>query len=247
MGVGYGPADRALVAITPVFDPSASRAGVRIEHHVRPIEFRVTTDGSVPTLASPVYDAARWFTTTGTVRVQPFLRQVPMLQSATLSIDRHLAVGRSIAYAVPNSPKYTGTGAFSLTDSLRGSLDFHDGTWQGWEGDSMEGVIDLGEATALTEVEVGALQVMRSWILLPRRVGFWLSADGLTWRPAGDVAHDIPAERADPLVHRFRQAMPPGTRARYVKVRAENAGPLPAWHPGAGGKAWVFVDEVAVR
>jgi hypothetical protein len=170
-----------------------------------------------------------------------------MLVFATLAIDRHLAVARPVAVTIPNSPKYPGTGRFSLTDSLRGSLDFHDGTWQGWEGESMEGVIDLGAPTLLREVEVGTLQAMRSWILLPRSVGVWLSDDQVTWRAEPTLAHDIPPQREDALIHRFRQALPAGTRARYVKVRAEHAGPLPAWHPGAGGKAWVFVDEIVVR
>jgi hypothetical protein len=35
--------------------------------------------------------------------------------------------------------------------------------------------------------------------------------------------------------------------ARYVRVRAKNVGVCPAWHPGAGGKAWIFVDEIIVE
>jgi hexosaminidase len=96
-------------------------------------------------------------------------------------------------------------------------------------------------------VELTALQEMRSWILLPRRVSMWLSDDRVTWRPIADLTHDVPAEREEPLIYRFRQSVPAGTRARYIKVHALNAGPLPAWHPGAGGKAWIFVDEVVVR
>ena len=247
LGVAYGPEDRSLVTLTPAFEPSTGRATVRTEQHVTPLEFRFTTDGSAPTLQSPRYDDAQWFDATGTVRVVPFLKGSPMLSSATLTIERHLAVGKPVTFAIPNSPKYPGTGSFALTDSLRGSVDFHDGTWQGWEGESMEGVIDLGASLALHEVEVGALQAMRSWILLPRRVAIWVSDDRATWRAVGDLSHDIPARRDDAFVHHFRQPLPTGTSAHYVKVRAENAGPLPAWHPGAGGKAWVFVDEIAIR
>jgi len=28
---------------------------------------------------------------------------------------------------------------------------------------------------------------------------------------------------------------------------AKNRGVCPAWHPGAGQKAWLFVDEIAVE
>jgi hexosaminidase len=35
--------------------------------------------------------------------------------------------------------------------------------------------------------------------------------------------------------------------ARFVKVRAVNISVCPSWHKGAGGKAWVFVDEITVE
>jgi hypothetical protein len=34
---------------------------------------------------------------------------------------------------------------------------------------------------------------------------------------------------------------------RYIKVRAKNIGACPDWHPGSGGKAWLFVDEIMVE
>jgi hypothetical protein len=36
-------------------------------------------------------------------------------------------------------------------------------------------------------------------------------------------------------------------RARYVKVRATNMGICPAWHKGAGERAWLFVDEIIIN
>ena len=35
--------------------------------------------------------------------------------------------------------------------------------------------------------------------------------------------------------------------ARYVRVSAENIGICPEWHMGAGGKAWIFVDEIIIE
>ena len=35
--------------------------------------------------------------------------------------------------------------------------------------------------------------------------------------------------------------------ARYIKVKATNIGECPEWHKGAGGKAWLFVDEIIVE
>ena len=34
---------------------------------------------------------------------------------------------------------------------------------------------------------------------------------------------------------------------RYVHIQAINRGVCPDWHDGAGGKAWVFADEIIVE
>lgn len=35
--------------------------------------------------------------------------------------------------------------------------------------------------------------------------------------------------------------------ARYVKAFAKNLGEIPAWHPGAGSPAFIFIDEITVE
>ena len=35
--------------------------------------------------------------------------------------------------------------------------------------------------------------------------------------------------------------------ARYIKIKAENYGVCPDWHLGAGGKTWIFVDEITIK
>ena len=34
---------------------------------------------------------------------------------------------------------------------------------------------------------------------------------------------------------------------RFLKVKVENYGVLPKWHPNAGEKAWIMVDEIVVN
>jgi hypothetical protein len=49
----------------------------------------------------------------------------------------------------------------------------------------------------------------------------------------------------DPAKRDYKQAISP-TKARYVRVHAYNLGKVPSWHPGAGGDAWIFVDEIFI-
>ena len=34
---------------------------------------------------------------------------------------------------------------------------------------------------------------------------------------------------------------------KYIKIIGNPVAKLPAWHPGKGEKAWIFVDEVLVN
>ena len=36
-------------------------------------------------------------------------------------------------------------------------------------------------------------------------------------------------------------------KARYIKVKAYNFGKLPEWHQGAGGDAFIFIDEITIK
>ena len=38
-----------------------------------------------------------------------------------------------------------------------------------------------------------------------------------------------------------------GTPIRSIRFHAVNYGTIPDWHPGAGGEAFIFVDELIVE
>ena len=63
----------------------------------------------------------------------------------------------------------------------------------------------------------------------------------------GRIRHDVavPEAKAGDAdgIGRYRMQFPE-TSARYLKVVAQNAAAIPAWHPGAGSKGFLFVDEV---
>jgi hypothetical protein len=77
-------------------------------------------------------------------------------------------------------------------------------------------------------------------------VEFFLSADGKDFKPAGKALADPSLVRKEDVIQQYtvkfdRQPV------RYVRVVAKNQAICPDWHLGAGGKAWVFADEVTVK
>jgi arylsulfatase A-like enzyme len=157
----------------------------------------------------------------------------------------HAAVGKAVRLARPPSPSFPGTGGATLVDGERGSYDFHDGKWIGFEGRDLEAVVDLGEEAAVARVGCGFLEAQVSWIFLPERVEIAVSADGGRFVTVGTVREALTPSAA-PRVKDYAAAVPAGTRARFVRIRAGSVKTCPSWHAGAGGKAWLFADEIVV-
>jgi uncharacterized Rossmann fold enzyme len=61
-----------------------------------------------------------------------------------------------------------------------------------------------------------------------------------------DIKTDIAVDDMDSKMRDYVQAIS-SVKARYVRVHAYNLGKIPSWHPGAGGNAYIFVDEIIIE
>lgn len=153
---------------------------------------------------------------------------------------------RSMVSITPYNNQYTGGGDEALIDGMRGGADFRTGSWQGWQGQNMECIIDLGAEQAITTIGLSCLQETKSWIWFPSRIEFMLSHDGKTFAPAGAIDITEYQKDATPSTREFKRDL--RGSARYVKVIAKPAfETIPSWHLGSGGKPWIFVDEILLN
>ncbi len=144
------------------------------------------------------------------------------------------------------SRQYTGGGPKGLIDGIRGTANFASGEWQGYQGQDFVAVVDLKRATEITELGGGFLQVARSWIWMPTKIEFEVSGDGVDFKKTAEIKTDVAVENMDHVVRDFSTKIVPVT-ARFVRVKATNLGKIPAWHPGAGYDAYIFVDEIFIK
>lgn len=142
--------------------------------------------------------------------------------------------------------QYTADGPDGLIDGLRGETDWRKGRWQGYQAQDFEAVIDMKTDTLLHQMGAGFLQDTRSWILMPLHVDFFTSADGVKWTPYATVKNTVHDTDMTVQLKEFITPEKPVT-CRYIKVSAKNYGKLPAWHPGAGGDAFIFTDEIWIK
>jgi alpha-L-fucosidase len=159
---------------------------------------------------------------------------------------RVVVTGQKISISPSPVPPYEAGGSVALLDRIRGTLDYRDGGWIGVEGHDMEAVIEFEMPRMVREVSVGCLSRQDAWIFPPTSVEVDVSTDGTTWNRGGisnlppPSASDLPG--TDDVRVPLRQAS-----AKFVRVRITSQKACPAWHIGNGGKAWLFLDEIAVR
>jgi len=143
--------------------------------------------------------------------------------------------------------QYTAGGAEGLIDGMYGDKDWRKGGWQGYQPQDFEAIINLGKVQSVSTCYGSFLQDQRSWILLPSRVEFYSSIDGINYTIMGVVKHDIPEDAMPTILQKLNLKLPLPTQAKYIKIRAINYGKLPKWHLSAGEDAFIFVDEVGVE
>lgn len=204
-----------------------------------------TLDGSEPRQSSLTYTAPFSITNNCTVKAKAY-----SLTDSSVTTEAHLY---KLKYDYPvtilSAPdqQYAADGPQSLMDGLYGSTDWRKGDWLGVQGRDFECVVDMKEEKEISYLSLSCLQDTRAWIVFPPMVSFFVSDDGVNFKPAGAVTNTIKADDYRVQVKKMEKQLDKKVKTRYIKVTARTWGKLPEWHIGQGGEAHIFVDELEIR
>lgn len=230
----------------------------------RPIYY--TLDGSEPTASSTKYEGPFPLERSATIRAISYNEYGEGVISEQYLLS-HLGMGAKIKLNTPYATYrsiYSGGGEGALIDGQLGSnTTYADGHWQGYWGDSIDVVIDFGELKFLHNISMRFMQNTFDWILAPKEIRVYTSADGQEWTLAKRQEFDmdpretgmrlknytIDLERHDLTEKEKRSAIDLGALVtrRYLRVVVPNPGPLPSWHPAPGQPSYLFTDEIVVK
>ncbi len=235
------------VEITPKYDEQAGALMINMNTEIPNAEIRYTLDGSEPGEDALVYDTLFKLEASANIKARTFVDGNMKGHVSAREINLHKGVGKPASYKHKYSEKYDAGGEQGLVNGISGSVHYGDGNWQGFSGDDIELVIDLGEITEIKGISVKFLQSITTWIFLPSKISYLVSdtEDG-EYKSIGEFLNAVPQENKEAMIKDFSRTYT-DLKARYVKIVAINPGPCPDWHPGAGGPSWVFIDEVVVE
>jgi hexosaminidase len=237
LNVNYSKQLLDVRAVTQFTD--ADQLQVRLEKADSDSRIYFTTNGKQPSTASTEYTMPISLKKTTTIKA---VTTAGAKFEETFYI--HRAKGKPYTYANTAAEK-SDPNRKKLTDGQVAQSPRNKSEWVSVSGEDLEVTIDLGEVRSVTKVSANFLKRISYNDFPPTAVEIGLSQDGTTYKDAINQPVTYPIEGSWgmlPVVADFKTA-----RARYVRIKAKNAGPAPAGLPREGLPTAVSVDEVVVE
>ncbi|MEZ5195641.1 MAG: chitobiase/beta-hexosaminidase C-terminal domain-containing protein [Bacteroidales bacterium] len=214
------------------------------EQYQIPIHY--TLDNSDPTNDSPVYTQPFTIEKSTVIKAGLFADGKLMEYATEKELVFHKGIGKDGYLSFPASEKYPAKGAVSLIDGLRGSDNYRDGYWLGFQGKDLEFEVDLGEVLEIKSIAASFFQNTGAWIFMPETVSF-VVLDGDKNEVASRVLYPESTMEVKGTIIEDIASEFDNIKGRFVKIQATNIKTIPDWHEGAGGRAWIFADEVVIK
>ena len=202
-----------------------------------------TVDGSTPTANSTLYTAPIKISTNTTIKA------IAMEDGKTsfVATGSFSKIRDDIKLTLVNKylPNYADEGDNALINGLHGKTNWRLGNWQGYQGNDLIAIIDMGAVKPVKQVSLGTIQDTGSWIVFPQSVQYWVSDDGSNYKLAATVNTKIDIKDENAQTQEFAASL--NLNARYIKLVAKQYGPLPDWHESKGQPSYIFADEITVE
>ena len=200
-----------------------------------------TTDGTEPTLASPRYQKPISVSTHKVmVKAKSFadgflsseMVQVPFFSQGHAISKLHISA---------TNPQYAGNGETGLKDNKSGGANHSNGTWMGFDSDSVVIDLSLKKRARISQVLLHVLNSQGAWIFVPAAVDCYTIKNNkptLIKSQTFETVKETEA-KAEALFIDL-QAIP----IKNLRIVVFPLGAMPEWHVGKGKKAWLFLDEI---
>ena len=232
-----------VVETTPTGEGGKAKVALRTFDNA-PVYY--TLDGTDPTAQSTLYTEPFTIDATTTIKAKAIRdgRETGIVES---TLEYNLATMRPITLNSEPSKSYTYKGGPVLVDGLTGDDNYRSGRYVGFYGKDFDAVIDLQEEVEISSVSVGTYLVPGDYIFGLTGLEVYGSADGKNFKKIASKSIPTLEKGSKNNVLTRDDITFDKTKTRYVRVVGKCTPVLPKWHPGAGSKTYLFIDEVAIK
>jgi len=154
-------------------------------------------------------------------------------------------------YKVPTSPidsiilntlpseKYPGSGPLSLIDFKKGTSNFRSADWLGFNKNTVRATAYLGQKN-VSKIVVSSLVDQGAWIFAPYIISIYKEEKLIATK-----THSTTKDQSTNKYHFTELSFEP-ISTNTIEIQIETLEAIPDWHPGAGSKPWLFLDEILI-
>ena len=207
-----------------------------------------TLDGSEPTSKSMLYKKPFTIDKTCELSVKAVAKDKMDSYSVHRTFERHYI--KNTTFVNEPDKRYSKDADIALMDGKEGVIgDYYWEHWLGFNGVDMEATIELTDPLDIKMLKIGYAHNPDSWVICPKSVQYSYSKDGkhyTDWEFAIMTEYSLPDSKV-PAGRMLAYAMVKAKGVRFIRLKIENQGVLPLWHPNKGEKAWLMVDEITLE
>jgi len=200
-----------------------------------------TLDGSEPSQSSEVFLDVINIKNSCTLKAKAF--HPKLKPSKTIALEFLKASHKGKIKDVSISPKahksYKGGGGKSLFDMNKGTTNFREKHWMGFNGDDVEIHVVLEEAIEIKNITLSTITAHDSWIFLPHEIAF--ESNGFQTNLRVEVPKNVKPTSLDFIKIPIEQNM-----IKEFTIIIQPVKEMPVWHQGKGTPAWFFIDEILI-
>lgn len=142
-------------------------------------------------------------------------------------------------------PEYSGGGEHALGDGFKGSTNFADGKWQGFQGNDIELEYNFHTTKLINLIEADFYQNCLGWILAPSCIELYTSEDGIHFTFYKSLKMNAIDPHENGIFKNSWNHLNMNTQ--YLRIVVKNGGKLPSWHTSPGADSYIFCDEIIIR
>jgi len=211
-------------------------------------DIRYTIDGSEPVETSPILEKALVLRQSSEVKIKAFHSELQASNTVLVScmkMPAKLPI-QSVKLKTPAHTSYPGKGAASLVDGTKGSLNFREPHWSGFQGNHLELELTFEGPVQISAVTASVLSDQASWIFPSSGIAVWGAKKGHPYELIAES--EIPVldgEASSALL--FPRIEFPRKEVQHLIIIVKSTDKIPEWHQGKGTPGWLFVDEIILE
>jgi uncharacterized membrane protein len=220
---------------------------LKLKHYIKGTVIRYTLDDKEPdSLSSPVYDTSVKINSDLTIKAKAFK---PGWISSDI-IEQHFFKGNyhvdSAILLSKIDNKYKANGAKTIIDGEKSDINFASGKWIACKENPMELMFMFNKPVEASSITLSMLQQIGPYIFPPAQVEVWGGSNKNNMKLLSKTNPEQPTKESTDENLAIKCSFNK-TSVSCIKLLVTPVKSLPAWHPGKGQKAWIFVDEVFVN